>query len=220
MRQMLRRVASHFLILALLAASCDPSGADEYAGWSTYVGPENRFALRYLAPPWVECTGTEYEPDCRECPVHILNAGACGAAGRSVTLWIPPRLLDPEYLLIPPFKIEVTWFGSGQTAMQLATWERNRIEGAGLEILIEPRAVTLADGTVAAEVGYYGPTHLIVDEDPVNRPDERGYRVVYVSQDGWVYRVAIDTAIDIYLPEARDMLASFTLDPVVEEEAE
>jgi len=128
--------------------------------------------------------------------------------------------LDPEYLLIPPFKIEVTWFGSSQTAMQLATWERNRMVPAGLEILIEPRAVTLADGTVAAELGYYGPMHIIADEDPINRPDERGFRVVYVSHEGWVYRVAIDTAIDIYLPEARDMLASFTLDPVVEEETE
>jgi hypothetical protein len=205
------------LILSLLTASCAQSGKDPYAGWSLYVGPGDLFAVRYITPPWQECSGTDYEADCHECPAHLLNATVCGETGQSVTLWIPPRLLDPEYLLIPPFKLEVTWFASDLTALDAARWERNTMAAAGLDILIEPRAVTLHDGTVAAETGYHGPMHIITQDDPVERPDERGFRVVWVVEGGTAYRVALDTAVAISLPEARDMLASFTLDPPVEE---
>ncbi len=40
---------------------------------------------------------------------------------------------------------------------------------------------------------------------------EGQYRVIYVSEGGTAYRVALDTAINIDFPEVRDMLASFAL---------
>ncbi len=204
----------------LLIAACAPSGREDYAGWSTYLGPSDIFSVRYLAPPWEICSDTEYEEDCRECSRHLLGAAVCGASSRSETLWIPPRLLDPEYLLIPPYKLEITWFSSEVSALDLAQSERNVMVRAGLEEVIEPRPVTLHDGTAAAEVGYRGPMHLVINDDPVDRPDEREFRVVYATGGGWAYRVAIDTAISIHDAEVRDMLASFTLDPAVPEEGD
>jgi hypothetical protein len=204
------------LLSLVFFGGCAQSGDDQYAGWDTYYGPDNRFSVRYLAPPWTECTGTEYEDECSECPRQLLGSALCGGATNNVVLWIPPALLDPSFLLIPPYKLEISWTSGSTAVMQLAEAEGSAMQGAGLELLFEPRQVTLADGvTIGAEVGYRGPVHIIVDETPVNRPDEREYRVLYVSEGGVMYRVALDTAIDIDVPEARDLLASFTLDPEV-----
>lgn len=218
-----RRPKEEGLVLAILVVSlilgvsCGNPGDAKYAGWDTYYGPDNRFSVRYLAPPWTTCTGSEYEEDCQECPSHLLGSAICGGSANRAVLWIPPALLDPDFLLIPPYKLEVSWANGARTVMELAQAEQNAVETAGMELLFAPRQVTLADGvTIAAEVGYRGPVHIIVNDDPVDRPDEREYRVLYVSEGGVMYRVALDTAIDIDVPEVRDMLASFTLDPEVE----
>ncbi len=125
-------------------------------------------------------------------------------------LWIPPALLDPDFLLIPPFKFEISWFPGDFAPLELAQGEESLLVAQGLEVVIPSRLVTLNDGTVGAEVGYRGPVHLVVNETALNRPDEREYLVVYLSSGGSVHRLAVDTAIDISLPEVRDMVDSFT----------
>lgn len=207
---MTRYISSISLVL-IWCSGCAESGHDPYAEWDTYEEGEGRFSLRYIAPPWTTCNDTEYEDDCHECPSHLIGRARCGGANRWRVLWVPPALLDPEFLLIPPYKLEVSWYSNDSTPLEQAQREEQRLEDAGLEVVFSSRAVTLYDGTVAAEVGYRGPVHLVVDENPINRPDERGYRVVYVVESGTAYRVALDTAIGIELPEVRDMLSSFTL---------
>lgn len=208
----MRTHVTALFLFTILAAACGVPGDEPYAGWDTYTDPSERFMLRYISPPWTECNETEYEDDCHECPGQLIGNGRCGGGSNWTVLWIPPALLDPEFLLIPPYKLEVSWFSSSTAALALAQAEQTAMAGAGMEVLFEARAVTLHDGTVAAEIGYRGPVHIVVDETPVNRPDEREYRVVYVADAGTVYRVALDTAINMDLPEVRDMLASFSFD--------
>lgn len=198
-------------ILFLAISGCAESGHEPFAGWDTYEEEDGRFSLRYIAPPWTVCNDTEYEDDCHECPSHLIGRARCGGANRWRVLWVPPALLDPEFLLIPPYKLEISWRSSDSTALEETQREEGLMEEAGLEIVFPSRAVTLYDGTTAAEVAYRGPVHLVVDTNPINRPDERDYRVIYVVESGTGYRVAMDTAIDIELPEVRDMLSSFSL---------
>jgi hypothetical protein len=208
---MTTRVLSALLAIATaLLPSCGENGSDPYAGWDTWESTAGGFSVRYLSPPWTACTGTEFEADCHECPSQLLGAGICGDSGASSILWIPPALLDPDFLLIPPYKLEVSWWGGASDALTLAQNEQNVMTSVGLTITVPARLITLADGTVGAEVGYGGPMHIIVDETAVNRPDERDFRVVYVSSAAMTYRVAIDSAIDITSPEVLDMLASFS----------
>jgi hypothetical protein len=208
---MSKRVLSALSIVAVaLLGSCGENGSDPYAGWDLYESAAGGFSVRYLSPPWTMCSGTEFEADCHECPSQLLGAGVCGDGGANAILWVPPALLDPDFLLIPPYKLEVSWWGGASDPLTLATNEQNVMTAAGLTTSVPARLVTLADGTVAAEVGYGGPMHIIVAETPVNRPDEREFRVVYVSTASVTYRVAIDSGIDITSPEVGDMLASFT----------
>jgi hypothetical protein len=197
-----------FVAVACLAG-CGEPGNDPYAGWDTFENATGQFSVRYLSPPWTMCSGTEYEADCHECPSQLLGAGLCGDPAAYSILWVPPALLDPEFLLIPPYKLEVSWFAGTYDPLALAQQEEAVMVAQGLTITVPSRRITLADDTVAAEVGYGGPMHIIVAETPVNRPDERDFRVVYVAATGLAYRVALDTAIDITSSEVRDMLASF-----------
>jgi hypothetical protein len=205
----MRRIAT--VLLVVLVHGCGVSAKEQYAGWDTYEEPGGRFTVRYISPPWTQCSESEYEEDCHECPAHLLGTGVCGGSAAWVVLWVPPALLDPDYLLIPPYKLEVSWFTASRDAAALAADEHARLTRAGLESLFEARPTTLADGTDAVELGYRGPVHLVVDEDAEDRPDEREYHVLYVDGGSHVYRVAMDTAISVDLPEVRDMLASFAL---------
>lgn len=195
----------------LFTVSCAQSGKDDFAGWDRYEHPDGRFSFYYLSPPWTTCNETEFEEYCHECPGHLIGQGRCGGASNWMVFWIPPALLDTAYLLIPPFKFEVTWFNCSALDIDLARQEQNVMRSAGLDIIVEPRNVTLHDGTLAAEVGYEGPAYLVNGDIPANRPDEREYRVAYISQGGSCYRIGMDSAIDITLPEVRDMMSSFSV---------
>lgn len=209
---MSNRVLSALLaIAAALLGSCGENGSDPYAGWDVYESAAGGFSVRYLSPPWTLCTGTEYAAECHECPSQLLGAGICGDSGSHAILWVPPALLDPAFLLIPPYKLEVSWWSGASDPFARAQNEASVMTSAGLTVTVPPRLVTLEDGTSAAEVAYRGPMHIVVAQTAVNRPDEREFRVVYVSSAASTYRVAIDSAIDVTSPEVRDMLASFAL---------
>ena len=199
-------------MVILLVSGCGVSSREPYAGWETYEDPGGRFTIRYLSPPWTACSGTEYEDACHECPAHLIGNGLCGGASNWDTLWVPPALLDPDFLLIPPYKLEVSWFTTSRDVLDLARAEGDRMTSAGLEEIFPARRVTLQDGNEAAEVAYRGSVAIVVDEDPADRPDEREYRVLYVNGGTLTFRVALDTAFDIEEPEARDMLASFSVE--------
>ncbi len=199
------------LVLVLATMSCGISAKEPYAEWDTYEEPTGRFTVRYLSPPWTQCSESEYEEDCHECPAHLIGSGICGSTSNWIVLWIPPALLDPDYLLIPPYKLEVSWFTTTTDMLALAEAEGNQLSSAGLETIFDARRTTLQDGVEAVEVAYRGPVHIVIDDTATNRPDEREYHVLYVEGGGFTYRVAMDTAIAVNLPEVRDMLASFSL---------
>ncbi len=205
------RRATALVWLAALLAGCGQPGCEEYAGWSTYEHPTGQFSIRYLEPPWNICSGTEFEADCHECPAHLLGAEACGGADRFVIFWIEPVLLDPEFLLIPSYKLEISWVPGEMNPLDLAAAEEAVMAAAGMEVTSSASAVSFHDGRLGAEVAYRGPVHIIVAETPVARPDEREYRVVFASGGGFTYRLQLDSAIDADSPEVGDMLASFGL---------
>lgn len=205
------RRATALAWLSLLLAGCGQSGCEEYAGWATYDDPSGQFSIRYLEPPWNICTGTEFEADCHECPAHLLGAEACGGADRYVLFWIEPVLLDPEFLLIPSYKLEISWVPGEMNPLDLAVAEQAVVAAAGMEISGEASAVGFQDGRLGAEVAYRGPVYIMVAEDPVARPDEREYRVVFTSGGGFSYRLQLDSAIDADAPEVGDMLGSFSI---------
>jgi hypothetical protein len=218
---MMYELMARFLLLVAVCTTvaCVPSAKTLFAGWDTYVGNEGNYELRYPSPPWEPCTGTEYEEDCHECSAQLLPGDRCGGTDQWEVVWIPPVVLDADYLLVPPYKVEISWFAGEFVPLELAQQEEAAMEAAGFDVVRSARLVTLYDGSLAAEVSYEGPIHVITEEPPDLRPDIRQFRVIYAVRPSLAYRVALDTAIDINVPEAAALLSSFSIhsEPPAEE---
>jgi len=199
------------LLVSVAMVACGDPGCEDYAAWELYEDPGGRFSVRYMTPPWTLCSGTEFADDCRECPSKILGRQTCGGSSLPTIFWVEPLLLDPEFLLIPSYKLEITWHAGTADPLEQAVREQTRMDDAGLTIQREAREFEFFDGTVGAEVAYRGPVHILTGDLAIARPDEREYRVVYAQGDRLVYRIALDSGIDADVPEAEDMLASFAV---------
>ena len=157
---------------------------DPYRGWNYYE--ENGIGIYYMSPPWELCPSSTYPNECHD----IEN---------SISFWIPPLVLLPEYLIIPPYKFEVIEVNFSSDTLSLIQQERDQVVNNGVEIIKEPSPFETAWGIKGHEFIYY---------DRLNREDPRYFRVVYISdlEARRTLKIVLDSNVEVTSEEVIDML--------------
>ena len=163
--------------------NCSPA-TEPYSGWK-YLETAN-IGIYYMSPPWEICPDQDYPEEC-----HDMEG--------SISFWIPPLVLLPEFLIIPPYKFEVKEINFSPDTLSLIQNEYNRVSSQGVEIIKEVSPFETAWGVQGHEFIYY---------DRINREDPRYFRVVIITDtiSRRTLKMVLDSNIEVTSEEVTDML--------------